>query len=221
MRILPGDLRSKHVYQLMVSGIVPRPIAWTGTRSVEGVDNLAPFSYFMGVSSAPPAIAISVVRHPDGSLKDTARNILDTGVFTVSLPALDQGPEMVGSASRLPPDVSELDALGIPAVEGDVVAAPRPAGAPFSMECRLQQTLEVGHATLIIGEVVCFHVSDSARGEGRDGNPVVDTANMHAIGRLGGPHYVAVEELVRISPKAPSSGPAPSPDLAPASERTP
>lgn len=204
MRILPGDLRSKHVYQLMVSGIVPRPIAWTGTRSVDGVDNLAPFSYFMGVSSAPPAIALSVVRHPDGSLKDTARNILDTGVFTVSLPTLDQGPEMVGSASRLPPDISELEALGIVAVEGDVVAAPRPADAPFAMECRLMQTLEVGHATLIIGEVVCFHVSERAHRAGRDGNPVVDTAAMRAIGRLGGPHYVAVEELVRISPKAPA-----------------
>lgn len=201
MRILPGDLRTKHVYQLMVSGIVPRPIAWTGTRSADGVDNLAPFSYFMGVSSAPPAIAISVVRQPDGSLKDTARNILDTGVFTVSLPALEQGPEMVGSASRLPPDVSELEALGIPAVDGAVVAAPRPADAPFAMECRLQQTLEVGHATLIIGEVVCFHVADAVRAEGRDGNPVVDGEGMRAIGRLGGPNYVAVDTVVRISPK--------------------
>jgi flavin reductase (DIM6/NTAB) family NADH-FMN oxidoreductase RutF len=212
MRILPGDLRSKHVYQLMVSGIVPRPIAWTGTRSTDGVDNLAPFSYFMGVSSAPPCIAISVVRQPDGTLKDTARNILETGVFTVSLPSRAQGPEMVGSASRMPPDVSELAVLEIPAVDGEVVAAPRPADAPFAMECRLQQTVEVGHALMIIGEVVCFHVSEAVLGEGRDGNPVVDTASMAAIGRLGGPHYVAVEELVRIAPNPAPARTAPKDD---------
>ena len=204
MRILPTDLRSKHVYQLMVSGIVPRPIAWTGTRSAGGVDNLAPFSYFMGVGSAPAAIAISVVRHPDGRLKDTARNILETGVFTVSLPAEPQGPEMVGSAGAFPPDRSELEALGIASVDGEVVAAPRPAAAPFAMECRLRDALEVGHATLFVGEVVCFHVAEHALRRGRDGNPVVDTAAMQALGRLGGPDYVVVRERTGITPKPPS-----------------
>jgi len=201
MRILPDDLRVKHVYQLMTSGLVPRPIAWAGTRSADGIDNLAPFSYFMGVGSAPPSVAISVVSHPDGRRKDTASNILETEVFTVSLPSLEQGPEMVGSAAGLPPEQSEFDALGIALVEGDVVPAPRPGGAPFAMECRLVQTVEVGHATMFIGEVVCFHVAEAALSTGRDGNPVVDTAGMQAVGRVGGPYYAPVEHLVRIMPK--------------------
>ena len=201
----------------MVSGIVPRPIAWTGTRSADGVDNLAPFSYFTGVGSAPPAIAISVVRQADGSLKDTARNILDTGVFTVSLPARSQGPEMVGTASRLPPDVSEIAVLDIPVVDGDVVSAPRPRDAPFAMECRLLESVEVGHARVFIGEVVCFHLAEAARGEGRDGNPVVDIAAMEALGRLGGPDYVEVREVSRVEarivpPNAVSRDAAAGPD---------
>lgn len=150
------------------------------------------------MGSAPPAIAISVVRQPDGSLKDTARNILDTGVFTVSLPARSQGPEMVGTASRLPPAVSEIAALDIPSLDGDVVPAPRPRDAPFAMECRLLESVEVGHARVFIGEVVCFHLAEAVRSEGRDGNPVVDIAAMEALGRLGGSGYVEVREVSRV-----------------------
>ena len=73
------------------------------------------------------------------------------------------------------------------------------------MECRLLQTVDVGHASLFVGEVVCFHVSEDALAAGRDGNPVVDTERMSAIGRVGGPHYVNVEDLVRIAPRPPVS----------------
>ena len=60
MHIDPQHLSTRHVYQLVTSMIQPRPIAWVGTRSLSGISNLAPFSYFMGVSSDPPALAISM-----------------------------------------------------------------------------------------------------------------------------------------------------------------
>src|SRR5262245_30341454 len=133
----PASMSVRDVYALMTSMLIPRPIAWTGTRGRDGVDNLAPFSYFMGVSSRPPAIAISVARAGKGLLKDTARNILETGEFTVSLASVAQAEALNQTSARFPPEISEFEAVGLRAVPGLRVAAPRPAEALATMECRL------------------------------------------------------------------------------------
>ena len=203
MFVRATELNLKHAYQLMVSAIVPRPIAWVGTRSQAGEDNLAPFSYFMGVGSAPPTLAISVARHPDGSLKDTAQNIQSTGVFTVSIAHAAHGPEVVGSAARLPPEVSEFEAMGLTLCQGELVDAPRPAVAPVSMECRLFNHMDVGHTTLFVGEVLAFYLADAVVREGRDGNPTVDLAALKPLGRLGGRDYVVVDATTHVVPKSP------------------
>ena len=84
MRIDPKDLNKLAAYRLMTSLIVPRPIAWVGTRSVEGVDNLAPFSYFNGVCSKPPTIMFAPARRGwDGNEKDTLVNIRESKEFTI------------------------------------------------------------------------------------------------------------------------------------------
>ena len=193
VRIDPSELRGSHVYQLMVSAIVPRPIAWTGTRSAAGVDNLAPFSFFMGVSSRPPTIAISVARQSDGSLKDTARNALETSVFTVSMVSRSLAEAMVLTSHNVPGGESEFVYASLAAIDGDVVPAPRPADALFAMECRLVHAHDVGGAHLLVGEVVLFHADDGVLTEGREGNPVVDAELLDALGRLGGPYYSAVK----------------------------
>jgi len=36
--------------------VVPRPIGWISTRSAEGVDNLAPYSFFNAVAYGPPQV---------------------------------------------------------------------------------------------------------------------------------------------------------------------
>ena len=113
MEVLASALRGRELYRLLTSIIVPRPIAWVGTRSVQGVDNLAPFSFFMGVSSKPPAVAISVARAGRDRLKHTARNILDTGVFTVSIPSVHHLEKVAGTAAQYPEAVSELEQCGL------------------------------------------------------------------------------------------------------------
>lgn len=202
MRILSSDLRGKHIYRLMTSLVVPRPIAWVGSRSASGVDNLAPFSYFMAVSSKPPALAISVARAGRDALKDTAANIFETGVFTVSMVPQRLGEAMVQTSLRWPASASEFDAAGLTAVEGDVVAAPRPAEAPASMECRLLHHHDLQTAHLLVGEVVAFHVDDSLVVEGRDGNPEVDSQALDPLARLGGDLYLPFGQPVPLRPPA-------------------
>ncbi len=193
MRIDPADLGPSDTYHLMVSAIVPRPIAWTGTRSPAGRDNLAPFSFFMGVGSDPPALALSIVDKPDGTQKDSARNIADTGVFTVSLVPAEHAAAMVGTSTALPPDESEFAAYGLTPVEGDVVGAPRPAEARFAMECRLHDRLRIGSTQLVVGRIVCFHAADEIVVVGRRGNPLVDVRKLATVGRLGGRSYCPVD----------------------------
>jgi flavin reductase (DIM6/NTAB) family NADH-FMN oxidoreductase RutF len=189
MRIDPSELRGSHIYHLMVSAIVPRPIAWTGTRSAAGVDNLAPFSFFMGVSSRPPSIALSVARQSDGSLKDTAKNVLETEAFTVSMVSTALGARMVQTSHPVPTGDSEFDYAAVTPVAGERVAAPRPAEALFAMECKLVHSHDLGAAHLLVGEVVLFHADDTILIEGKDGNPLVDVTRLDPLARLGGPFY--------------------------------
>lgn len=194
MRIDPDSLRVVEVYRLMTSALVPRPIAWVGTRSREGVDNLAPFSYFMGVSSRPPALAISVSRRAGGLLKDTARNILETGVFTVSIAGVAQAVALNATSADLPPDQSEFALAGLVPLDGERVAAPRPAEAAVSFECALQHALDLDSTHLIVGQVRLLHLDDAVIGP--DG--LVDAARLDPLARLGGADYAGLGEIFRL-----------------------
>ena len=84
--LIPDQTEDKKlIAQLMFNLIVPRPIAWISTVSPEGVVNIAPFSFYNGITSKPPLIMVSVGRRRDGRRKDTSRNILQTGEFVVNL----------------------------------------------------------------------------------------------------------------------------------------
>ncbi len=189
----------------MTSLIVPRPIAWVGSRSPEGVDNLAPFSYFMGVSSRPPALAISVARRgrgPDGTLqlKDTARNILANGQLTVSLVSRALAQPMVQTSADWPRDVSEFGAAGMTARRGERVEACFPAEAAVSLECQLIHSHDLGTTTLFVAEVLLFHVADDVLLPGsQDSAPVADPRRLDPLARLGGQDYTGLGELLRIA----------------------
>ncbi|NOY28229.1 MAG: flavin reductase family protein [Oligoflexia bacterium] len=213
MRLFPDALRARQIYRLMTSAITPRPIAWTGTRSPSGVDNLAPFSYFMGVSSSPPAIAISVARAGRDAagnwlLKDTARNILATGDFTVSIVTRSQAPAMVQSSGRFAADVSEFDAVGVPCAQAECVAVCYPADAPVTLECRLIHSHDLGKTHLFVGEVLLFHIADAVLADapsGKDGGVMVDPARVDPVSRLGGQDYASIGEIFSLSPPVPPS----------------
>jgi len=196
MQIDAAALRGRELYRLLTSIIVPRPIAWVGSRSVDGVDNLAPFSYFMGVSSKPPAVAISVARAGRDVLKDTAENILKTGVFTVSVPSVDQVAAVAGSAARYPGEVSEFERVALTPAAGVQVAAPFPREAKVAMECRVIHTHDMGTVHLIVGEVVWFHIHDDVLKDA-DGRQLVDVEALDPLARLGGVDYAALGERLQ------------------------
>lgn len=191
MEIDPATLDLAAAYRLLISAIVPRPIAWIGSRDPLGVDNLAPFSYFMGVSSEPPMLAVSIARARGGVLKHTAANLLATREFSVS--AVEEPDLLTMHRTSAPWPGSEFEAVGVEKVPCSKIAASRPASARVSLECRLAHALDLGQCHLFVGEIVAFHVADELWREG-----AVDIAGYRPVARLGGEDYATLGALVTL-----------------------
>jgi flavin reductase (DIM6/NTAB) family NADH-FMN oxidoreductase RutF len=188
-------LDSEHSYRLMNSLIVPRPIAWVGTLSPEGRPNLAPFSYFNGVGSEPPALSISVANRDDGGPKDTLRNIEATGEFTVNSVPFRLAEAMNRTSAELPYGESEFAAAGVTPVSSVKVKAPGVAEAPARWECRLIQVVRVGEANLVIGRIVHLFLDEAVLIDAQPGRfPVADPARLDAVARLGGEGYARITD---------------------------
>lgn len=183
MHFDPALHSSTENYKLLTNIVVPRPIAWVSTVNAQGVVNLAPFSFFNAIGSDPLLVMISVAHNKDGSLKDTGRNIVDSGEFVVNMVSEELMAAMNVSAADFPADESELAACGLAATASTRIAVPRVAAAPAAMECTLHSTIPFGSYTLIIGEVVMFHVDDALVGDKRR------IHDFTPVGRMGSPAY--------------------------------
>jgi flavin reductase (DIM6/NTAB) family NADH-FMN oxidoreductase RutF len=194
MQIDPTNLEPRDIYRLMISVIVPRPIAWVSTQSPDGVLNAAPFSYFQALGGNPPMVMIAVGNRRTGEPKDTRRNIEATGEFVVNLVGEQNGPAMVRSSVDHPYGVSEFEQAGLTAVASEMVAPPRIGESRVAMECKLDRVLELAGSGVILGRIVLFHLDD----ELLDANGHVDPLKLRPLGRLGGQNYASIGELLQI-----------------------
>lgn len=170
-------------YKLMSAAITPRPIAWITTLSREGVRNAAPYSFFNMMSAEPPLVAIGLMRRPDGSYKDSAKNIIDTGEFAVNLVGEPDVERMNFTCIDGPPDFDELEHAGIVTAPSVTIGPPRIASAPVTMECRLFKSVDAGLSTVVLGEVLRFHIDDAFIDPA---NLHVDTLAMNLVARMHG-----------------------------------
>jgi flavin reductase (DIM6/NTAB) family NADH-FMN oxidoreductase RutF len=180
----PGD-----IYRLMAGAIVPRPIAFVSTINAQGVGNLAPFSFYNGVSSDPPCLVLSVTYKRGGALKDTLRNILENRQFVVNSVAEWMAGPMHQCSADYPYGVDEMAAVGLTPLPSRLVKPFRVKEAPVQMECELYKTVEIGEKTsgatvLVIGRILMMHVYDAAY---RDGQILADA--IKPLSRLGGASY--------------------------------
>lgn len=179
----------RDAYGWLVSLIVPRPIAWVSSQSETGTTNLAPFSFFNGVTARPPTLMFVPVTKFDGTPKDTLRNVEATGEFVVNLVSSALSEVMTATSAALPYDESEFDRFDIEAAPSERVKPPRVAAAPISFECQLETITRLGDApgiaNVVFGRILCAHISDTVLdGEGR-----IDPAKLDLIGRMGGDDY--------------------------------
>ena len=174
------------IYPLLNSVVVPRPIAWVSTRSAEGVDNLAPHSFFTISSVVPPVVQFTSVGH-----KDSLRNAEATGEFVVSLCSEDMIEQVNRTGTDYPADVSEFDAVGLTREASKMVAPFRVAESPVALECRVVGTKDFGGGSVVMfGQVVWAAVDERVL---RDDRPAIDL--LRPIARLGADEWSTIGEI--------------------------
>ena len=173
------------LYPLLNSVVVPRPIAWVSTRSPDGVDNLAPHSFFTICGIDPAVVSFTSVGE-----KDSLRNALASGEFVVSVctEALLEQVNLTGT--DYPPDTSEYDAVGLTREPSLRVAAPRVAESPVAMECRVVATQVFGICTVVFGQVVHVAVDEAVL---RDDRPAIDL--LAPVARLGANEWSTIGQV--------------------------
>ncbi len=173
---------SSGVYPVLGALVAPRPIAWVSTTSPDGVDNLAPHSFFQIVSTSPPIVMISSMGE-----KDTARNARATGEFVVCGAPVALMEQINVTGVDFPAGVSEFDEVGITREKSGKVRPPRVGESPYALECVVHDIQEIGNAVLILGEVVLIAVSEDVF----EGDRVV-TSRADLVARLGGSEWSEV-----------------------------
>jgi flavin reductase (DIM6/NTAB) family NADH-FMN oxidoreductase RutF len=189
-----GSLAPRDAYGWMISTITPRPIAWVSTISADGKTNLAPFSFFQGVTANPPTLMFVPVNTRDGTKKDTIRNLEQVPECVVNLVSFDLAETMNATSASLPYGESEFEKFGIAAAPSERVRPPRVQEAPVAFECTLQTIFPIGEgplaANVVFARIVVAHIRDDVLGT--NGRP--DPARLDLVARLGGESYARTSD---------------------------
>jgi flavin reductase (DIM6/NTAB) family NADH-FMN oxidoreductase RutF len=176
-------------YKLVVSTVVPRPIAWVVTRDANGATNAAPYSFFNAFSDDPVVVGIGCGPRPAGAPKDTLANIRSIGEFVVCLVPEEALGQMNVTATDFPPGEDELRAAGLTEAASSKVGVPRIAESPVALECKTFQLVPVGHHTIVLGQVVAMHVRDDCVMDAA--KRYIDTPKLGLVGRMHGRGWYA------------------------------
>jgi flavin reductase (DIM6/NTAB) family NADH-FMN oxidoreductase RutF len=216
MDVVPSQLPHRELYNILISAVVPRPIAWVSSLSASGQPNLAPFSFFNAVCAKPPllafapgmraakklgASAVEDGREPGWEQKDTLRNVRETGEFVINLVTYELAQAMNLTAGDYDSSVDEFELAKVASAPSKVVRPRRVAESPVSFECKLHQILDFNPepegGSLVIGQIVLIHINEQHMKEGR-----LDRNSLDLIGRMGGMQYTrTTERFEMIRPK--------------------
>jgi flavin reductase (DIM6/NTAB) family NADH-FMN oxidoreductase RutF len=194
MKVFSTSLTPKAANALLVSTIVPRPIAFVTTLTIDHQVNAAPYSFFNALTGNPPLIIIALGQKRKQK-KNTASNILRDKEFAVNL--LDQKllEAMEQSTGVHGADDNTTDHANIHFIPGEKIKVPSVTEAPIVLECVLYQHFEVGNepTDIIIGEVVMFNIKDELLTNG-----ILDAEKFHPIASVGENSYNRIENLFRL-----------------------
>ncbi|GGB55191.1 hypothetical protein GCM10011502_30180 [Oceanisphaera marina] len=191
-------LDSQEKYRLLNGGVTPRPIAWISTRSHDGIDNLAPYSFFTVASCNPPVLLYTQVTQRNGINKDTLQNLLETGECVVNIVNSTLLESMNQTSASLDRNKSEFDFAGIERCASVKVKPRSVKDAPVRYECTLREVIPVSDlptgGTVILLDVKCVYVRDDLYKNG-----VIDQQRIDSVGKMGGDHFSLTTENVELT----------------------
>jgi flavin reductase (DIM6/NTAB) family NADH-FMN oxidoreductase RutF len=208
MNVIPSSLSHSELYGMILNSIAPRPIAWVSTVSASGQPNLAPFSFFNCVCTAPPLLAFAPGLRPRkqagsaaGEPKDTLRNIRETKEFVINIVTYKLAEGMNQTSGEYDSSINEFELAQIASAPSRVVKVPRVAASPVSFECKLHQILDFSPSpesgSLVIGQIVSIHIDDAHMKDGK-----LDRDSLDLIGRMGGIQYTrTTQRFEMVRPK--------------------
>ena len=170
--------------------VAPRPIGWIGSRSLSGVYNLAPYSYFNAIADNPHFVMFSSV-----NIKDSVKNIEETAEFTVSLATEDLFDNMNGSSVSASSDIDEFKLAGLRPQVGKFVSAPFVSQTAAALECQHWKTVDLPNVNrvtgkgnyVIFGKVVGIYINEKFVKDG-----LFDASAARPLVRLGYMNYGVV-----------------------------
>lgn len=193
----PESLAIPERYGVLISVVQPRPIAWVSTISPEGIHNLAPFSFFTGITANPMTVMFCPLRNREGKKKDTLVNIEKTKQFVVSVSTEENAQMMNQTSGDYPYGVSEFEKAGLTPLASVKVKPPRVKESPVNLECELLQIVTISEGPLggnvVIGRVVQIHIDDRIWKEGK-----ISHKDLKAIGRLEDAWYTKTQDNFKM-----------------------
>ena len=198
MQFNPNELEHTAVYKLLTGSVIPRPIGWISTVDTNGINNLAPFSYFNAVGEDPPHVMFSTTRG-NNTNKDTLNNVLANGQFVVNMVTEELAEKMNTTAQTVPSDVDEFQLADVTPIPSTLIKPMRVKESLVTFECEMVhhyflENHKNGGACIVIGRIVMMHFGDSILLD----NYKINLETYKPIARLAGSNYAKLGELFSI-----------------------
>jgi flavin reductase (DIM6/NTAB) family NADH-FMN oxidoreductase RutF len=198
MQFNPNNLERSAIYKLLTGSIIPRPIGWISSISEDGINNLAPFSYFNMLGDDPPHVMFSTRRDNDKN-KDTLNNVLATKQFVVNMVTEEVVEQMNTTSQSIPADESEFDLANLTPIPSIKVKPMRVKESKIHFECELVhhyflEGQQQGGACVIIGRIVMMHFDDSILLD----DYKINLETYKPVARLSGSNYSKIGEIFSI-----------------------
>lgn len=198
MEFNPDTLESKAIYKLLTGAIIPRPIGWIATIDQNGINNLAPFSYFNMIGDDPPHVMFST-RRDNNTNKDTLNNVLMNKQFVVNMVTEDLVEQMNATAQVVAPEVDEFELVGLTPIASAKIKPNRIKESPIQFECEMVhhyflEDHKQGGACIVIGRIVMIHIEENVLLE----NYKINMETYKPVARLAGSNYSKIGEVFSI-----------------------
>ncbi|MDQ4118550.1 MAG: flavin reductase family protein [Actinomycetota bacterium] len=192
--LTPDEMGAVPFYKLLTSVVVPRPIAWVSTRSADGVNNLAPHSFFTVACVDPPVLQFTSVGR-----KDSLRNVSATREFVICLANEPMFEKINATATDFPSEISEFTQVGLTEEASATVTPPRVAESPVALECVLHANVELGNSTVVMGRVTHAAIDADVFVTDERGNTLPDVHKLAPLARLGRNEWSRLGEVLDIT----------------------
>ena len=203
----PEELITRDRHRILLGAVGPRPIALVSTVDEFGNPNLSPFSFFNIFSSNPPTVIFSPARRVrDNTTKDTLHNALREQEVVVNVVNYDLVQQVNLSSAEYPSHVDEFVKSGLTPVPSELVAPPRVAESPVSLECIVKDVVALGEeggaGNLVICEIKKIHCGAHVMSD--EGG--LDQEALDLVGRMGKNWWVRASGDALFTVGAPQVG---------------